>query len=89
MHAGTSGARIQDLPFAKREHYHWDTATGKNVVVVVVVVVVVNINSFVVKFEEKAFARFFKFKLIKIIWWTKESVMSNIHSLYSGVDESK
>jgi hypothetical protein len=26
--AGPSGARTHDLPFAKREHYHWGTATG-------------------------------------------------------------
>ena len=49
-----------------------------------------SINSFVVKFEMKESAGFLKFIYINnTCRWTKESVMGNIHSLYSGVEEFK
>jgi hypothetical protein len=50
------------------------------------VVDVDSINSFVVKFEVKELARFLEFTLINNTWWTKESVMSNIHNpMYKSV----
>jgi hypothetical protein len=39
------------------------------------VVNVDSINSFVVKFEVKEFARFFEFTLVNYTWWIKESVV--------------
>jgi hypothetical protein len=44
------------------------------------VVDVDSINSFVIEFEVKEFARFLEFTLINNTWWTKETVMSNIHN---------
>jgi hypothetical protein len=44
------------------------------------VVDVDDINSFVVEFKVKEFASFLEFTLINNTWWTKESVMSNIHN---------
>jgi hypothetical protein len=50
------------------------------------VVDVDSINSFVVEFEVKEFARFLEFTLINNTWWTRESVMSNIHNhMYKSV----
>ena len=50
------------------------------------VVDVDSINSFVVKFEVKEYARFLEFTFINNSWWTKESVMSNIHNhIYKSV----
>jgi hypothetical protein len=50
------------------------------------VVDVDSINSFVVEFEVKEFARFLEFTLINNTCWTKDSVMSNIHNhMYKSV----
>jgi hypothetical protein len=50
------------------------------------VVDVDSINSFVVEFEVKEFARFHEFTLINNTCWTKESEMSNIHNhMYKSV----
>jgi hypothetical protein len=50
------------------------------------VVDVDSINSFVVKFKVKEFARLLEFTLINNTWWTKESVMNNIHNhIYKSV----
>jgi hypothetical protein len=50
------------------------------------VVNVDSINSFVVKFKVKEFARFDEFTLVNYTWWTKESVVNIVHNhIYKSI----